>query len=146
MKGTKRGHKGPRKGKLRTPQPVQDRVVAKKIEGKSDRQIGREEHIKRDTVKRILSQSEVRERLLQYRQEIFSRIPKALEVYDYHLEQNNERVATKILEGTQALIKKQAVIVEEEEQFGADRSEKELRFFARNGFWPDDPEAKASRA
>ena len=120
--------------------------MAKKIEGKSDRQIGREEHIKRDTVKRILSQSEVRERLLQYRQEIFSRIPKALEVYDYHLEQNNERVATKILEGTQALIKKQAVIVEEEEQFGADRSEKELRFFARNGFWPDDPEAKASRA
>ncbi len=119
--------------------------MAKKIEGKPDRQIGREEHIKRDTVKRILSQSEVRERLLQYRQEIFSRIPKALEVYDYHLEQNNERVATKILEGTQAIIKKQEVIIEEQAQFGEGRSEEELQYFIQHGYWLDDPEATGAR-
>ena len=134
------GHKQTKR-KLYTSQAKQDRIVARKLAGQSDREVGKAESCHRRTVARVMSQAEVQARMLGYRQKLMELVPQAIEVYQGEVEDGNWLVAKSVLEGTQALIKKQGVIIEEVEPFGAGRTEKELRYFARNGFWPDDPEA-----
>ena len=89
------------------------------------------------TVGRILSQREVQERLAGYRQELLGRVPKALKVYEYHLVRNNERVATAVLEGTQALVKRSESKLEVQDDEFANRSKEDLVFYAENGYWPE---------
>ena len=112
--------------------------MAKAIEGKSNRQIAREEKMDRHTVGRILSQREVQEQLAAYRQELLSKVPKALEVYDFHLKKNNDRVATAILEGTQALVKRHESKLEIQDDEFTNRTEEELIFYAKNGTWRNE--------
>ncbi len=128
--------KPPSRG-LYTPKPVQDRVVAKAIEGKSNRQVAREEGMDNHTVGKILSQREVQERLAGYRQELLGKVPKALKVYDYHLVRNDQRVATAVLEGTQALVKRSESKLEVQDEELANRSKEDLVFYAENGYWPE---------
>ena len=49
----------PRKGPLYTAKAKQARIIAASLAGKSQRQIAREVVVDRETVRRVLSQSEV---------------------------------------------------------------------------------------
>ena len=63
------------------PATVRTRVLAKKIAGKNDRAIAREEGIDRATVGRILSDSEYRDLVKAFRQDVVDLIPRAIKVY-----------------------------------------------------------------
>lgn len=98
--------KYPQKGAKRgfyTSGPVQDRVVTSHLTGKSNRGIAREEGLDPKTVARILTQPEVKERMIQYRQRLFSLAPKAIGVFDEALSSRDERIrlaaASKLIEG-----------------------------------------------
>lgn len=98
--------KGPKRG-LYKSKPVQARVIADYLAGRSNRSIARERGIDRKTVGRILTQQEIVERVAQYRQQLLSLVPKAIDVYDEALLSNDERirvaVATKLVEGLQVM-------------------------------------------
>ncbi len=98
--------KGPKRG-LYTAKPVQARVIADYLAGHSNRSIARERGMDRKTVGRIVTQREVVERIAQYRQQLLSLVPKAIDVYDEALLSNDERlrvaVATKLVEGLQVM-------------------------------------------
>ena len=138
------GHKQTKR-KLYTSQAKQDRIVARKLAGQSDRATAKAENCHPETVARVMSQKDAQALVLKYRHELLELVPQSILVYIEELEnKKNWLVAKSVLEGTQALIKKQGVIIEDVEPFGAGRTEKELRYFARNGFWPDDPEASVA--
>jgi len=60
QKPEENGQKGPRKRRgLYTPQAKQARVIAASLAGKSKSEIARTEHLKLDTVARILSRPDV---------------------------------------------------------------------------------------
>jgi hypothetical protein len=90
-----------------TPKPVQERVIAGHLAGQSSRHLAREEGIDRKTVERILTQPEVAEMRSQYKQRLFSFVPKALDVIDEALSSEDERIrftaATKLLEALQVM-------------------------------------------
>ena len=98
--------KGPKRG-LYKSKPVQARVIADHLAGHSNRSIARERGMDRKTVGRIVTQREVVERIAQYRQQLLSLVPKAIDVYDEALLSNDERirvaVATKLVEGLQVM-------------------------------------------
>ena len=59
-KATKPGQNRPKKRGPYTPPPVQVRVIARHMDGQSNRRIASEEGIHRETVGHILSQQEAR--------------------------------------------------------------------------------------
>lgn len=104
----------PPKRKARTYKPpaVRTRIIIKKIAGKSNRQIAREEGIDRETVGRILSDPEYRQILNVHRQEILALVPKAIAAYHAALDARKvtpERVraASDVLHGTQVFVKRE---------------------------------------
>lgn len=88
-----------------TPEPVRGRVVARHIRGQSNRQIAREEGLDRETVGRVLAQPEIKQMITQYRSQLLSMVPKAIDAYDEALDSDDLRLkaamATKLLEGFQ---------------------------------------------
>src|SRR5207244_2894854 len=72
-----------------------------------NRGIARKRGMDRKTVGRIVTQREVVERIAQYRQQLLSLVPKAIDVYDKALLSDDERirvaVATKLVEGLQVM-------------------------------------------
>ena len=106
-KSTKHRQKGPKRRAPYTPEPVQERVLAGHLAGRSGRRIAREEGIDRKTVDRILTQPEVAKLRSQYKQRLFSFVPKALDVIDEALSSDDERIrfkaATKLLEALQVM-------------------------------------------
>jgi hypothetical protein len=94
---------------LYTPPPVRSRVIARHLNGQSNRRIAREEGIDSQTVSRILSQREVVDLIAQYQTRLLEMIPKAVGVYDEALSSGDLRIAaataTKLLEGFQVLPK-----------------------------------------
>src|SRR6516225_6630335 len=106
-KSTKHRQKGPKRRAPYTPEPVQERVMAGHLAGRSGRRIAREEGIDRKTVDRILTQPEVVKMRSQYKQRLFSFVPKALDVIDEALSSDDERIrftaATKLLEALQVM-------------------------------------------
>jgi hypothetical protein len=69
-------------------------VVARHIEGESQRQIAREEGIDRGTVRRILSQTEVAERLAGFDAEFLDLAPEAIRGIRGALTSEDERIRT----------------------------------------------------
>jgi hypothetical protein len=94
---------------LYTTEPVRGRVIARHIDGESNRRIANEEKIDRETVSRILSQPEVADLTARYRSQLLGKVPKALGVYDEALDGDDPRrsfaAATKILEWCQVFPK-----------------------------------------
>jgi hypothetical protein len=92
----------PTKRALYTPEPLQGRVIARRFAGESLRQIATEEGIDRDTVGRILSQTEVVEMMARYQSNLLAMVPMALGVYAEALNSDDLRLAlvpaTKILD------------------------------------------------
>jgi hypothetical protein len=70
-----------RKRILRTPEVVQNRAIAKKLQGKSNRAIAREEGVDHHTVGRIIEDSEFREIIKSYRSEILELVPLSLRLF-----------------------------------------------------------------
>ena len=61
------GKIGPRERRLCTPQPKQTCIIRVSFAGESDRDIAKQEGIKRDTVAEILSQADVTDFIEKYR-------------------------------------------------------------------------------
>jgi len=66
---------------------VQQTVIAKRLRGESKRQIARDLQMGRDTVDRILSESQVEAAVAQGRSRLVELVPKALQVIEAALEQ-----------------------------------------------------------
>ena len=94
---------------LHTPKPKQTRVIARHLNGESNRKIAREERIDRETVSRILSQKELVIMLAEQQSRLLRLAPKALDVYEEALSSDDLGLATvtatKVLEGTGVLNK-----------------------------------------
>jgi hypothetical protein len=86
--------KAPKRQLLITPEPVRERVVARHIQGESKRQIAREEGIDRGTVGRILSQTEVAERLAGFDADFLNMAPEAIRAIRAALTSEDERIRT----------------------------------------------------
>lgn len=84
-------------------------MIARHMDGQSNRRIASEEGIRRETVGHILSQQEVVEKIAQCQARLFDLVPKAISVYEEALNSDNlplaTATATKLLEGTQVLNK-----------------------------------------
>jgi hypothetical protein len=68
----------PKSRGLYTPEPVRGRVLARHMNGESNREIARIEGIDRETVGRILSQQEVVNLIAQNQARLLSLVPKAI--------------------------------------------------------------------
>jgi hypothetical protein len=86
--------KAPKRQPLITPKPIRQRVVARHIQGESQRQIAREEGIDRGTVGRILSQTEVVERLAAFDADFLDMAPEAIRAIRGALTSEDERIRT----------------------------------------------------
>jgi Homeodomain-like domain len=86
--------KAPKRPLLLTPEPIRQRVVARHIQGESQRQIAREEGIDRGTVGRILSQTEVVERLAAFDADFLDMAPEAIRAIRAALTSEDERIRT----------------------------------------------------
>lgn len=142
-----KGPKGAnRRGKLYTPQAKQTRVIAASLAGKSNREISRQEGMKRDTVARILSRPDVRELLTEYRQQARDLVPLCLAGLEAKLltkagklrKSIDWRMMVEILKGTQVLVPKSEEEVTTKDEFTG-RSRQELQFFIdHRGRWPEE--------
>ena len=130
---------------LYTPPAKQTRIVAASLAGKSNREIARQEGIKRDTVARILSQTEVLDLVEQYRQQVLlNLVPNCiLTLQDKVLTKGGGlrknvdwRMLIAILKGAQVLVPR---VVQEQDirtdEF-RDWTVDELEHFAKTGEWP----------
>jgi hypothetical protein len=106
-KTTKSRQIKPKSRGLYTPEPVRGRVLARHMNGESNREIAKVEGIDRETVGRILSQQEVVNLIAQNQARLLSLVPKAITVCERALDSDDERLATatatKILESLQVL-------------------------------------------
>jgi hypothetical protein len=102
-------HSQPKAVVLRTPEPVQGRVIARYVQGQSNRAIAAEECLDRSTVARILSQPEVARLMGEYQAQILGLVPLAIAAFEEVLISDNlplkGATATKLLEGVGALLK-----------------------------------------
>ena len=85
MKSKRRQKPPPRRGPLYTPKARQARIIAASLAGRSQRQIAREVGADRETVRRVLSQSEVQALLDAYRDRLRSIVPDALSQFEHEL-------------------------------------------------------------
>ena len=94
---------------LYTPQPVQTRVIARHMNGESNRKIAAEEGIDRATVGRILSQEELTRVIAEQQLALVHLGWSAIAVYQAALDSDDLEIAvptaTKLLEGTRLLHK-----------------------------------------
>ncbi len=75
-----------------TPEATQTRVIVKKIAGKTNSAIAREEGIDRHTCGRILNDSQYRDLIKAFRPEVRGIVPKALKVFNKALDLVTEEV------------------------------------------------------
>jgi len=92
-KPAKHRQKPPKKRGPYTPPPVQVRVVAKHLTGRSNCEIARQEGIDRGTVGRILSQTEVIQQIARYQAQLLNLVPEAINVYKLALAGNDLNLA-----------------------------------------------------
>jgi hypothetical protein len=142
-KGQKRAT---RKRGLYTPPAKQTRVIAASLAGKSNREISRQEGIKRDTVARILSRPDVQELLAEYRQQTRGLVPYCIDGLKAKLvtktgklrRRIDWRMMVEILKGTQIFVPKQEEELSEKDEFEG-RSREEIKFFVdHQGHWPEE--------
>ena len=95
---------------LYTPQPVQNRVIERHLDGASNREIAAEVGIDRETIPRILAQRELVEMRAEHQSRLERLVSKALDVYEETLGSKDAHLAvataTKILEGTGVMDKR----------------------------------------
>ena len=136
---------GAEKPKFHISPATQAVVLAKKIEGKSNRQIAREAGIHRETVAKILSQEEFRAAILEGRSRLIALIPASIQVYEDVLNGRRSKdkvaVARHVLDGTQVMIPRSERIHHTSfEEEAEKRTTAELEFAAKQGRWPTDEE------
>jgi len=106
MKATQ-PHTPGRRGSYK-PKATQNRILAAKLLGKSNREIAREEGIDPHTVGRILSETEYQALVKIHRGKTAQLLPKALLAYEQTLDgydpELRVRVATEVMKGTQTLV------------------------------------------
>lgn len=69
---------------------VQQEVIAKRLQGESKRKIARDLQMGRDTVDRILSESQIEEAVAQGRSRLLELVPKAVQLIETAIEQGLE--------------------------------------------------------
>jgi len=107
----------------------QGRILAKKLTGKSNSQIAKEESIRRETVARILSQPELRAVVEQHQQEILSLVPDSITVFREELKHRGPekmRAASEVLHGVQVFVTRQEKDVTTHQSDVAKKSNEEL--------------------
>jgi hypothetical protein len=119
-----------------TPKSVQDRVIARKLAGQSNRQIARQLALHHGTVGKILSQAEVQVMLNEYRQSAIELVPKAIKVCSYRLDRKDGKIAIEVLKGTQVFVGRQEQEVHEKKDEFSGRTAEELEYYAQHGEWP----------
>ena len=82
-----------------TPKSVQDRFIARKFAGQSNREIARQLGLHHGTVGKILSQAEVQVMLNEYRQSAIELVPKAIKVCSYRLDRKDGKNRHRSFEG-----------------------------------------------
>jgi hypothetical protein len=143
--------RGPyKRGPYKSP-ATQGRILGKALVGMSQRQIAESENVNRDTVRRILTQSEMRDAILEGRREFVALVPLALAVYKRNLEKGEGpqavNVAKDVLAGGQISIPKSESVVETVE-IESGRSMEDQFYRALHNHWPEeechcnDPKAK----
>jgi hypothetical protein len=135
-KGTHPYKKGPYKSPT-----TQGRVLAKRLLGQSAREIAQSEGINRETVHRILTQSEMHAAIIEGRRQFTELIPLALAVYKRALEQDKDpyavNVAKDVLSGGQVSIPRTEAFLETKE-VESDRSAEDQFYRAMHGHWPEE--------
>jgi predicted transcriptional regulator len=133
--------RGPyKRGPYKSP-ATQGRILGKALVGMSGREIARSEGVNRDTVKRILTQSEMHEAIIEGRRRFTELIPLALEVYRRTLKEAKGPYATSVakdvLSGGQVSVPRTEALLESKE-VESDRSTEDLFFKALHGHWPEE--------
>jgi hypothetical protein len=152
-KRRKLSHSEPKTRKRRVPQAVRTAVIAGAIRGESQRETARRTGLSRNTVAKIYKEDELGEMLHQEELHIKSLVPKAVKVLEDSMEEGNKQVdklsaAKDILYGTQMLkpktekkIEHKTVVDQELERRGlAGRSEEELEYWLKHGYFPEEEE------
>ncbi len=98
----------PKRRRSYTPDAVQSRVIARHVDGQSNREIAKKEGIDRGTVSRILAQVEVAVLMKRYHSQLLAMVPRAIAVYKQLLNSKDERVraaaATKDTRGARGIL------------------------------------------
>lgn len=113
---------------------VQQEVIAKRLQGESKRKIARDLQMGRDTVDRILSESQIEEAVAQGRSRLVELVPKAVQLIEAAIEQGLEadEVPRNALEAAIHVVK------------GSGAYEERTR--TRGDFYVHDEYAKADRS
>ena len=130
-----RPHSPPKRpGQIRAPKSTQNRILAKKIAGKSNRQIGREEQMDHKTVGKILRQSGYDQICEQIKKESVELLPDCVRVCRRELQRRGPeriRVALDFLHGHQILVnREQRTVKTLVEKFAAYTDEELNQFIA----------------
>ena len=134
----------PRKGPLYTPKAKQARIIAASLAGKSHRQIAREVGADRETVGRILSQSEVQTLLDAYRDRLRSIVPNALSQFEHelatlpkskrqHVRKDTLWAAAEVLKGAQVAVPMSKGEIEVRKDRFSEMTDEELDYFIATG-------------
>jgi hypothetical protein len=93
-----------------TSKAKQNRIVERGLNGESARRIAREEHVDRDTVRRVLSDREAQLMIAQQQSRLLQLTPRAIDVYEDSMKSADPKialqVATRILQGSGILDKR----------------------------------------
>lgn len=91
------------------PPAVQAAVLAKRMNGDSKRQIAEDLEISRNTVTRILTDTELTQVVAEGKTGIYRLIPKAVKAFEHALDKNRTSEAELILRSTGVLPQEQVV-------------------------------------
>jgi len=134
----KRGHKGT-KGKLRTPAHVRARVLVRKLNNETHREIAAAEKISKNTVTRIMGHQETQMLIDSFRAAILGLVPDAIKVLGKLIREKEDRQAVlETLYGARVLIQRHEVEKVEEPVRTYDLTRAE--FFIQHGRWPTEKE------
>jgi hypothetical protein len=87
----------PRSKHSTKPAVVKAAVIIRAAAGRSKKRIAKDLGLSRNTVSSILNEAEVSTVIEQGKSDVLRMVPKATEVFNHALDQNNTRVATSVL-------------------------------------------------
>ncbi len=141
----------PPKRPLYTPKAKQARIIAASLAGKSQRQIAREVGADRETVSRVLSQSEVQAFLDAYRDQYRELVPLALDLLRHelsivprrgkHANPDALKVAIEITKGAQVAVPRSQGELEVRRDRFSEMTDEELDYFIKTGKELKNPKA-----
>jgi hypothetical protein len=127
------------KSRMKTSAATQLKVAAMYLSGAKQRKISRELGIDRETVARVLSQSEAELLVQGYRDALLKIVPNALIGASELVKRLNPKVITDVLRGARVMVDRHEP--EQIRQPVQDYSYSRIRFFGKYKRWPTDEEA-----